>query len=120
MKIDGWDMIPLPSNSIWVRATAKMDSSINASSYGLEYDAKIKNGEIETKDATGWTNRSGSRKYDWEHEALSSGSYVNISNYLYDYEDITTEMDRAEIGCLVVSKGQFLQLTNWTLFGPQM
>lgn len=92
MKVGGWSLVSLPSNYIKVSASAKMDSSINASYYALNYDANIKNGVIETKDAIGWTNRTGSRKIDWEHETRTTGSDIHIVNDLYDAEDIITEI----------------------------
>jgi len=85
MKIDGWNMVSRPSSFIKVDAAVRMDTSKNIS-YEFDYRADIGDGLIETKDATGWTNRSGSRKYDWEHEARTVGENISITNNLYDYE----------------------------------
>ena len=91
MKIDGWNMVPRPSNSIDVVASVFMNSSENASStYIFDYNAKIKNGVIETKDAAGWTNRSGSRKYDWESETRTVGKKLDITNKLIESEGLIT------------------------------
>jgi len=86
MKVDGWDFVSRPSNYINVDAKTKMDSSINASSYSFDYTAKIKNAVIEAKDSTGWSNRTGSKKYDWEYETKTVGKEINITNVLYDSE----------------------------------
>jgi hypothetical protein len=91
MKVDGWNIVARPSNSIKVHASVEMNSSINASVYAFNYVAKVKNGVIETKDATGWSNRTGSRKYDWEYETRTVGKEINITNILYDSEGLESE-----------------------------
>jgi hypothetical protein len=88
MKVNGWNVVSRPSNYINVDASVIMDSSINASSYAFDYDAKIKNGVIETRDAAGWSNRTGAKKYDWESETRTVGNEINITNVLYDSERI--------------------------------
>ena len=68
--------------------SALMNSSVNASPYALDYGATFMKAVIQTKDNAGWTNRTGSRRwdcedmvcwtnrtgsrrYDWEFESLS-------------------------------------------------
>ena len=58
--------------------------------YAFHYDAKIKNGVIEAKDATGWTNRTGSKKYDWEYESRAEGNELNITNDLIESVGLVT------------------------------
>jgi len=84
MKVDGHNMVARPSNSIVVDASVFMDTTDNRSAYDFNYNAKIENGVIETKDSTGWTNMSGSRRTDWEHETRSIGDKLDITNKLYD------------------------------------
>lgn len=86
MKVNGWNMVNRPSNYINVDASVIMDSSINASSYAFDYDAKIKNGVIESDDEAGWSNRTGAKKYDWEYETRTVGKEINITNVLSDSE----------------------------------
>ncbi len=90
MKVDGLNLVVRPLNYIDVDESAAMASSINESSYAFNYNAMIKNGVIETKDATGWTNRTRIKKYDWENEARTSGNEINITNVLYDSEELIT------------------------------
>ena len=45
IKVNGWPMVPRPSNSINVEASVFMNSSENAiSTYGFDYHADIENG----------------------------------------------------------------------------
>lgn len=91
IRVNGWSMVPRPSNYINVEASVFMNSSENAiSTYVFNYHADIENGAIETKDATGWTNRSGSRKDDWEYETRSVGKVLNITNDLVESEELIT------------------------------
>jgi uncharacterized repeat protein (TIGR01451 family) len=53
----------------------------NGTGYSLNYKAKIKGGVIETRDALGWSNRTGARKTLWEHNAVMRGN-VNVTNIL--------------------------------------
>jgi hypothetical protein len=72
------------SDLIKVRAITQMDTEIG--SYSMVYHAGVMNGVIETRDDTGWTNRTGAKRTDWEHETLSRGKYLNVTNELSDYE----------------------------------
>jgi hypothetical protein len=62
--------------------------------YPIEYfsregnNSTVNYGTIEAKDATGWTNRSGARRYDWEYESLTSGKSLDITNDLFESERI--------------------------------
>jgi|GEM_PF-2278404 len=69
-----------------VIASVKMDSDIETEveSYVFDYQAKIKDGVIETKDAAGWSNRTGMNRIDFEHDSLMSGEQLNITNVLKD------------------------------------
>lgn len=58
--------------------------------YNFIYQANVTDGVIETKDATGWSNRTGSRRIDWEHDTLMSGDQLNITNVLKDEQRFTT------------------------------
>jgi hypothetical protein len=87
MRIDGKAMQDRPSNSIDVTAQATMDTN-NRMNYQFNYDAKVKNGVIEAKDSTGWTNRTGTRRYDWVYESLTSGKELAITNNLFESERI--------------------------------
>jgi len=73
-----------PSNSIIVDASVYMDTKSENVTYGFDYEADIENGVVETKDATGWTNRTGSGKYDWEQESRVAGDSLNITNRLFE------------------------------------
>jgi len=84
MKVNGKPMVARPSNSINVDASAVMDTLAKNVSYSFTYDAKIKNGAIEGKDATGWTNRTGSKRTDWEYEFRTVGEEVNVTNNLVE------------------------------------
>jgi len=46
--------------------SALMNSSVNASHYALDYGATFMKAVIQTKDYAGWTNRTGSRRWDCE------------------------------------------------------
>lgn len=72
------------SDHIKVKAISLMDTEIG--SYSMAYHAGVENGVIETRDDIGWTNRTGTRRTDWEHETLSRGTYLNITNELSDYD----------------------------------
>jgi hypothetical protein len=87
MKIDGKVMESHPSNDISVEASVVMDT-FKRMNYQFNYHADIENGVMEAKDSTGWTNRTGARRYDWVYESLTSGKTLNITNNLYDSERI--------------------------------
>jgi len=46
--------------------SALINSSVNASLYALDYSATLIKAVVEIKDYTGWTNRTGSRRWDCE------------------------------------------------------
>jgi len=66
-----------------VVATVRMGSAKggDANDYNFKYNATVENGVIEIKDATGWTNRTGARRIDWEQDALMKGN-VTVTNDL--------------------------------------
>jgi hypothetical protein len=76
-----------PSNDIKVDASAVMDTN-NRMNYKFNYNAEIKNGVMEAKDSTGWTNRTGAKRYDWVYESLTSGKELAITNNLFESERI--------------------------------
>jgi uncharacterized repeat protein (TIGR01451 family) len=73
------------SQDIFVDAVAGM-GPVNATGlsgdYDFRYSAKVGNGVLEIKDATGWTNKSGARRIDWEQEGLIRGKEINARNDL--------------------------------------
>lgn len=85
VEINGRPMVDRPSSYINVVAATRMNTAKNIS-YEFEYKADIENGVIQTDDASGWSNRTGSRKIDWEHETRTEGEKINITNNLYDTE----------------------------------
>jgi hypothetical protein len=87
MKVGDVGWVSRPSSNIDVDATIRMDTE-RRMDYEFDYQANIKNGVIEVKDSTGWTNRTGPRKYDWEYESLISGNVLNVTNNLIDSEGI--------------------------------
>jgi uncharacterized repeat protein (TIGR01451 family) len=66
-------------------AAAADKRKIPIMAYELLYNANIVDGKFEGKDSTGWTNRSGARRYDWEYEVQSAGDTLSITNNLKDY-----------------------------------
>lgn len=66
-----------------VDATVRMGPAKGgeANDYNFKYNATVENGVIEIKDATGWTNRTGARRTDWEQDALMKGN-VTVKNDL--------------------------------------
>lgn len=81
-----------PSDEIKVEAQVYMNTSNKTKTdYEFRYNAEIKNGLIETKDSTGWTNRSGSRRYDWEQESIVKGKTLDITNDLVESARIIPE-----------------------------
>lgn len=58
--------------------------------YKFNYNFKPIDIVMETRDSTGWTNKSGARRNDWEYEALDSdsGKTLGITNDLRDSERI--------------------------------
>lgn len=85
IKVNNKNWTNRSSNNIEVRASVYMNTT-KGTDYDFKYNAKVKDGVIEAKDAVGWTNRTGPRKYDWEYHSLSSGDQLDITNDLSDYE----------------------------------
>lgn len=77
----------LSSNDINVDASVVMDTN-KRMNYQFKYNAEIKNGVIEAKDSTGWTNRTGAKRYDWTYESLTKGKKLEITNNLFESERI--------------------------------
>jgi fimbrial isopeptide formation D2 family protein len=50
--------------------------------YLLNYNTWFKNATFETQEAIGWSNRTGSRRIDWEQEALIKGDVAKVTNIL--------------------------------------
>ena len=75
------------SNGIRVRATSLMYTEVG--SYSMTYHADVANGVVETDDDSGWANLTGSKRLDWEHETLSRGELLKITNELSEY-NLTT------------------------------
>ena len=73
------------SNVISVDASAQMETT-DIMNYRFLYNAKIEDGVFQAKDSTGWTNRTGARKYDWEYESLTSGKTLDVTNNLMESE----------------------------------
>lgn len=71
------------SRKFSVNATTSMDMTPNGS-YEMIYDASVWDGVIETRDETGWSNKTGASKVDWEHDTRSTGNYLTITNELLD------------------------------------
>jgi hypothetical protein len=88
VKIDDKKMEDRPSNKIKVDASVRMDTQSNETDYTFKYNAVIKNGVMQAKDSTGWTNRTGARRYDWEYESLTSGKELDITNNLRESGEI--------------------------------
>ena len=75
------------SRQIHVDAKTHMDTNDTINErYRFDYSADIEDGVIETKDAVGWTNRSGARKFDIEHYSLTRGDVLNVTNVLEESE----------------------------------
>jgi uncharacterized repeat protein (TIGR01451 family) len=69
----------LPSNSIIVEATADLRMK---GVYDLRYNVSADNAYFVFKDAAGWSNRTGSRRVDWEQEGLMKGEQIQVTNDL--------------------------------------
>lgn len=75
------------SNDINVDASVVMDTN-KRMNYQFKYNAEIENGVMEAKDSTGWTNRTGAKRYDWTYESLTKGKRLEITNNLFESERI--------------------------------
>jgi hypothetical protein len=70
---------------IKVNASVDMDMQFGAS-YNFDYHAKVDDGVLEAWDATGWTNKTGARRIDWEQNALMKGRKLDVINKLSDFD----------------------------------
>jgi hypothetical protein len=70
------------SQSINVEASAKLGPNMTGGDFSFLYHANVGNGYLELKDATGWTNKTGSRRIDWEQEAAMKGAVLDVTNNL--------------------------------------
>jgi hypothetical protein len=68
-----------PSNSMEVKAKANLNM---AGLFNLKYNATAQNAFVVFTDAAGWSNRTGSRRIDWQQSGLLKGDAVNITNDL--------------------------------------
>ncbi|MCX6674640.1 MAG: hypothetical protein NTY37_12785 [Methanothrix sp.] len=68
------------AKEIHVRSSLSMDTTPGMA-YDLKYNATVKRGVVETWDASGWSNRTGARRIDWEHNALMHGD-ISVTNNL--------------------------------------
>ncbi|MCX6677354.1 MAG: hypothetical protein NTU95_05350 [Methanothrix sp.] len=71
------------ARNISVTAALTMDMTPGAF-YDMDYTAKALDAVIETRDQTRYTNVSKAAGIDWEHETLSRGDVLNITNKLFD------------------------------------
>ena len=71
------------ARNISVAAALTMDMAPGAF-YDMNYLAKAFDAVIETRDQTRYTNVSKAAGIDWEHETLSRGDVLNVTNKLYD------------------------------------
>jgi len=70
------------SKQIHVNAEVAMGSTRKRNiDYDFAYNATVMNGVIETWDIMGWTNKTGSRRIDWEQSALIKGN-ITLENNL--------------------------------------
>lgn len=73
----------------------KVDADLSMNSapdgwYDLKYTAWADEAVAETRDRTGWTNRTGSRRTDFEHTTLMRGGKLTIRNELSDFGPFAT------------------------------
>lgn len=66
-----------------VNARLTMDTAPGVG-YNLKYKAEVKDAVVETRDRTGWTNRTGARRTDFEHSTLIRGGELTVYNNLSD------------------------------------
>jgi uncharacterized repeat protein (TIGR01451 family) len=72
------------SKNFSVDAEVSMSTGYGEETFTLLYVANVTDGVVETKDATGWSNRTGARRVDFEHDTMMSGEQLNITNELRD------------------------------------
>jgi hypothetical protein len=70
------------SSYINVVGSAKLGPNMTGGDYRFQYHAKVKDGYLELKDSTGWTNRTGARRIDWEQDAAMKGKELDVTNNL--------------------------------------
>lgn len=69
------------SDKISVRGYTKMGANL-PNAFAFWYNGQVENGVMEVSDATGWSNKTGARRIDWEQDALMKGSFLNVTNNL--------------------------------------
>ena len=79
-----------------VDASVNMVTGSGTETYIFDYKAKATDSVIETWDATGWSNRTGMGRIDFEHTSLMSGEQLEITNILKDNAPYTTEASPTE------------------------
>jgi hypothetical protein len=77
-----WDPEGYPSDTINVDASAHMDL---AGVYDFRYTADASNAYVIVNDASGWSNKTGARRVDWEQSALMKGERIHVVNNLNSY-----------------------------------
>jgi uncharacterized repeat protein (TIGR01451 family) len=73
------------SPNITTDAYAKMNRRPGLD-YTFRYHAIVDKGVLEIWDSTGWTNKSGSKRIDWEQTALIKGNRLDVVNNLADFD----------------------------------
>jgi len=70
------------ASHIETHATVDMNTEPGHDSgpYDFTYVANVTDAVVETWDATGWSNRTGARRVDWEHTSLMSGDLRVVNN----------------------------------------
>jgi len=74
LKTNGKKIREFEANSIKVDASIDMNTR-KVPEYFIYYSAGAKDAVIETHDAAGWSNRTGSRRIDVEHATLLTGNF---------------------------------------------
>jgi len=72
---DGNKIRDFKADQIWVEANVDMYTHDDGSEYSFTYGAGAKDAVIATHDSAGWSNRTGSRRIDLEHETLMTGNF---------------------------------------------
>jgi uncharacterized repeat protein (TIGR01451 family) len=80
---DGKKIRDFRANEIWVDANVDMYTQDDGSEYSFTYGAGAKDAVIATWDSAGWSNRTGSRRLDLEHDTLMTGNF-ELNNVLQE------------------------------------
>jgi uncharacterized repeat protein (TIGR01451 family) len=81
----GYNLGYYPSDKIKVRGKVGMGPAQETgmeTDYYFEYNAKANNTIMDIFDATGWSNKTGSRRIDWEQSAQMKGKFIDVTNNL--------------------------------------